>query len=108
MYRQGDVLLVPVDGFPAQAHPVEHTVVAHGEMTGHTHRFATGAEQFVVDDGTQFVRVIGRSADLVHEEHGTLTLPGPRVYRVVHQREYAPGPEFRPWVDRRAVRPVRD
>ncbi len=92
MYRQGDVLLVPVENRPwPAAKKLSHCVVAHGEVTGHTHRFEEGAEQLEDAAGQRWIVVIARSAELVHEEHGTLTLPQ-GVYRVVHQREYVPGP----------------
>ena len=107
MYRQGDVLFVPAAEVPADAAPAGHTVVAHGEVSGHTHRFECGAEQWIAA-GVQFVRVTGATAELVHEEHATLSLPGPGVYRVVHQREYDPPPEFREWVDPVPVRRTAD
>lgn len=41
MYRQGDVLIIPVKNFPEQCEPVARengqVVLAHGEATGHAH-----------------------------------------------------------------------
>lgn len=91
MYRQGDVLLVRVPGKPARARKLDHCVVAEGEVTGHSHRVEAGAQQLVGPNGEQFLVVTAEEAELVHEEHGTLKLPGPAVYKVVHQREYTPG-----------------
>lgn len=91
MYRQGDVLLVPIENRPWPSRTLGHCVVAHGEVTGHTHRFEEGAEQIEDGAGNRYVVVHAREAALVHEEHGTLKLPQ-GVYRVVHQREYVPGP----------------
>ena len=98
MYRQGDVLVVPAEEVPVDARKADDCVVARGEVTGHAHRIASGAEQFVTPDGRQFVRVLAPFVDLVHEDHGALRLPGPGVYRIVHQREYVPG----------SIRRVRD
>ena len=91
MYRQGDVLLVPIENRPWPTKTLRHCVVAHGEVTGHTHRFEAGAEQLEDKAGNRFIVVSAPEAALVHEEHGTLTIPQ-GVYRVVHQREYVPGP----------------
>lgn len=90
MYRQGDVLIVEVEAIPADARPLDHCVIALGEATGHRHRIETGAEQLRTEGGVQYLRVLGDSADLVHEEHATITLPGPALYRVLHQREFMP------------------
>ena len=112
MYRQGDVLLIQVKDVPREADPVEHCIVAHGEVTGHTHRIESGAHQFLTGDGRQYVQVVQPSARLVHEEHGTVTLPGPGVYRIIHQREYVPPEEIADWKEDHApnpfTRPVRD
>ena len=90
-YRQGDVFLIPVceivEGAERQH---RHGVLAEGEVTGHSHRFAVpdGADVFKVGDGL-FVDVLVDDAELVHQEHGTIRLPrGP--YQVRIQREYTP------------------
>ena len=90
MYRQGDILIVPATEIPPHSRRLDHCVIALGEATGHQHRIAEGAEQWRTAEGEQFVRVTGPAARLVHEEHGTITLPGPGIYRVIHQREYEP------------------
>lgn len=90
MYRQGDILIVKVGSIPADARLLDHCVIALGEATGHRHRIETGAEQLRTDAGDQFIRVLTPAADLVHEEHATITLPGPALYRVLHQREFMP------------------
>lgn len=91
MFRQGDVLIVNVNTeIPKDAKPVDHCTLALGEMTGHSHRIATGAKMYVDGNGLQFIEVLGKSAEVLHEEHGTISLPGPGVYRIDHQREYQP------------------
>jgi len=88
VYRQGDVLLVPVPGseVPATAVPAPRDragrmVLARGEATGHAH--------VIVDVDRLFVKIVTR-ARVVHEEHGTITIPA-GAYRIVRQREYVPG-----------------
>ncbi|UGQ13298.1 hypothetical protein LO772_06700 [Yinghuangia sp. ASG 101] len=101
MYRQGDILLLPVDehavptgvtGLPAKPRDSRGRIVlALGEVTGHAHA--------VVGSGTLFLdpepTVIGHlkldaPTRLVHEEHAAISLPK-GWYRVIRQREYVPG-----------------
>ncbi|MER7134700.1 hypothetical protein [Streptosporangium saharense] len=101
MYRQGDILIVPVaeEAVPASVATSPSVprdargrlVLALGEATGHAHA--------VVGQGT-LVRGT-RPADpaflnlpsggrVVHEEHAAISLPK-GWYRVLRQREYIPG-----------------
>lgn len=92
MIRQGDVLLIEVDCIPENAIEVEredgNVVIAHGEVTGHTHHFKE-------DTVTQLSHGIARylnapeGATLVHEEHSPLEIPA-GFYEIRHQREYTP------------------
>lgn len=90
MYRHGDVLIAPVRGIPAGAHPRPGAVVAHGEVTGHSHRFeeASAVRLFALDNEL-FLQVLADSARIIHEEHGPITIPQ-GTYRVWRQREYSP------------------
>ena len=94
-YRQGDVLLVPIDDIPSEAKEVEvkgDVVLAYGEVTGHSHRFAhdmsNGMRMYRDTVGGLFLSLKSPS-DLVHEEHATHTVP-PGKYAVRLQREYTP------------------
>lgn len=92
MYRQGDVGIVPVKSIPAQAKPLKRDgriVLAYGEVTGHAHAIASRGVKVFEHEGTRYIRVPQRGADLTHEEHGKITL-APGEYRVVIQREYHP------------------
>jgi hypothetical protein len=91
MWRHGDVLLAKVEALPAGAKPHAGATLAYGEVTGHSHRFADpeSVELFMGLEGLLFVRVIGPSATLIHEEHQPITIPQ-GVYRVWQQREYSP------------------
>ncbi|MGW3418219.1 hypothetical protein [Streptomyces phaeochromogenes] len=93
------MLVVAVDELPPKSLPVPREdgviVLAHGEVTGHRHAIAEPHAELLAapedddDDERRFLRIIGASAHLVHEEHGTITLPG-GVYQVIRQREYDP------------------
>lgn len=106
MYRQGDVLLVPISEAELPAQLIEapkdrsgRLVLARGEATGHAH-VVTGEGLTLLclpdDLETMFLHVqtYGRVG---HEEHGPIPLPA-GYYRVVRQREYVPG-SFRPIAD---------
>jgi hypothetical protein len=98
--RQGDVLLVPVDGIPWQRrHEVVATarglVLAEGEATGHVHVVRgrarlVRATPHVHHPGATFLVVSGRAA-LVHDEHDAIELAR-GTYEVRRQREYEPRP----------------
>lgn len=101
MYRQGDVLIVPVDerAVPARAKDVRgeprdgrgRLVLAFGEVTGHAHAIP-GPGRLVREPGPYgpFLLELPEGGRLVHEEHAPIVLPK-GWYRVVRQREYVPG-----------------
>jgi hypothetical protein len=106
MYRQGDVLVVPIapEELPAEVitAPRDRSgrmILARGEATGHAH-VVTGEGLTLLclpdDIETMFLHVKGYGR-IGHEEHGPIPLPA-GYYRVVRQREYVPG----------AIRPVLD
>ena len=98
MFRQGDVLLVPVrpaevptTAVPAPRDRAGRMVLARGETTGHAHVIAGPDTQLLADRddiGRLFVRVAG-NASLIHEAHGPVAVPA-GCYRVVRQRHYVP------------------
>ena len=96
MFRQGDVLVVPLKEMPAdlKAVPLDNgrLILAYGEATGHAHVVEGLAELLTPADADElerrFLRVEAESA-LVHDEHSTITLP-PGAYEIRRQREYAP------------------
>lgn len=121
IYRQGDVLLIAIAASLASPRrwkkaPREagRVVLAHGEVTGHSHAIASeGAALYVLDDRaamaaaarellasvglTMEVRdeeVVGvldtpDEATVVHEEHAPIPLTD-RRHVVLRQREYSP------------------
>ncbi len=86
-YRQGDVLLVPVDEYPKEAKELAGVTVAFGEATGHHHTFEKGVALMELDE--QVWVVASEPAPLVHQEHSTI-LVDPGIYEVRVQREYEP------------------
>ena len=96
--RQGDVLLVPVDGIPwsrqREITPERRgLVLAEGEATGHAH-VVRGRARLVratrhhQHPGETYLVVSG-PAVVVHDEHDRIDLAR-GTYEVRRQREYAP------------------
>ncbi len=91
MWRHGDVLIAAVAGVPEAAKPRPNTVLAYGEVTGHSHRIAeAGAATMFEHGGMLYLHVIAEQATVIHEEHKPIVLPQ-GTYRVWMQREYTPG-----------------
>ncbi|BAU91995.1 hypothetical protein MPPM_3390 [Methylorubrum populi] len=90
MWRQGDIFIRAIRSIPREAvsRPLPHTVLAHGELTGHSHRVVDPAALFA-GDGCFYLDVRADQARVVHDEHGTITLDR-GVYQVWRQREYTP------------------
>lgn len=101
MYRQGDILIVPIAEEAVPAHlfdtPGEprdargRMVLALGEVTGHAHAVAAPGRLLRAGDrDTRFLMFLPEGGRVVHEEHAPITLPQ-GWFRVVRQREYLPG-----------------
>ena len=90
-YRQGDVFLIPVPEIAGDAERQHrHGVLAEGEVTGHSHRFAVPTEvDLFKAGGDLYVDVLVDDAEVIHQEHGTIRLPR-GAYQVRIQREYTP------------------
>ncbi|MER8183710.1 hypothetical protein [Kitasatospora sp. NPDC094015] len=101
MYRQGDVLIVPVEedavpstvaALPQQPRDARgRLVLALGEVTGHAHA-VVGPGELRREAGpfaAAWLR-LSEGGRVVHEEHAVIPLPK-GWYRVVRQREYTPG-----------------
>ena len=89
-YRHGDVLIEEAAGLPGVRDKLPHTILAHGEVTGHCHRIkeSDGAELYSTTDGL-FLHVHGDVVSVIHEEHRPIPLAR-GYYRVWRQREYSP------------------
>jgi hypothetical protein len=107
MYRQGDVLIVPVPGAPgetpaavaAEIAGVAPTardgrgrmVLALGESTGHAHAVVGKGALYPGTAELEPAHLhLPEGGRVVHEEHAAFTLPA-GWYRVIRQREYEPG-----------------
>lgn len=90
MWRQGDIFISAIASLPREAadRPLPHRVLAHGEVTGHSHRVADPAALFA-GDGCFYLEIFADQSRVVHDEHGTITLDR-GFYRVWRQREYTP------------------
>ncbi len=91
--RQGDVLLVK-SAIPEKAEMVKRErgvpiVLAFGETTGHSHKIAEPGVQVFEHEGTRWIRVPKKGAELRHEEHAEVALEV-GDYSIVIQKEYSP------------------
>ena len=97
MYRQGDVLLKEIDVIDINSCETvdrdEHDriVLAHGEVTGHSHAIHSKNSFLMKDKESDkvYLMIVKKEAELVHEEHTTIILPIGN-YEVIRQREYRP------------------
>lgn len=93
MYRQGDVLLVPMSDEPTTNFPVEREngqiILAYGERTGHSHAIADQGAALYKSLNHPLLFVTADEVTLRHEEHAPVTLPK-GTYKVIIQREYEP------------------
>jgi hypothetical protein len=92
MFRQGDVLLLPVEAMPdgERLEPEDgRLILARGEATGHHHSVAARDGALVEGAEGVYLRIMAPTP-LEHQEHTAIWLQ-PGTYRVVRQREYTPG-----------------
>ena len=96
VFRQGDVILVPVGEIPSGSviEPDKGRVIlAYGEVTGHAHALPLGfAKQYQAGERV-FVEVTAK-AELRHEEHAPLQIPEGKYEKLI-AREHTPGGERR-------------
>ncbi|MBT2452786.1 hypothetical protein J7F03_38305 [Streptomyces sp. ISL-43] len=101
MYRQGDVLIVPLEESAVPSYAADapseprdgrgRLVLALGEVTGHAHA-VLGPGRLVREPGplAPLLLHLPDGGRVVHEEHAAIPLPK-GWFRVVRQREYVPG-----------------
>jgi hypothetical protein len=96
MFRQGDVLIIPIKSLPSKLEQVDRengrVILAHGEATGHAHAIKAKSAALFRDPKLMaiFMTVSGDApVSLEHDEHDTITIP-PGNYQVIRQREYSP------------------
>jgi hypothetical protein len=90
IWRHGDVLIEKVASVPDNVKIMSSAILAHGEVTGHSHRIEEPEAVQLWSKGENiFLQVMQHSARLIHEEHAPIELPL-GFYRVWRQREYTP------------------
>lgn len=90
LYRHGDVLIQAIKKLPRGAEERPGTILARGELTGHSHRIQDPSTvQLWHLHGEIFIEVKADTALLIHEEHKTIPLPK-GLYKSWMQREYTP------------------
>jgi len=88
MKRQGDLLIVKVNGIPQGAEIYTSRILAEGEATGHMHELDSG--EVYEKEGVLYFRVSkGSITTLTHPEHKAIKFE-PGEYKVIRQREYEP------------------
>ena len=115
-YRHGDILLIKIDKLPENIKfkTKKSKVILKGEVTGHAHRLKGNARilevaekivntGFHLPNGLEITAgpftvspvdkqiigyvVVKEPAELIHEEHNTITIPV-GTYEIKRQREY--------------------
>ncbi len=101
MFRQGDILIVPISELPEGVTKVEkdkgRDILAYGEVTGHAHAVENSSvsELFIDLDSNdvdemrdRFLKITEETA-VIHEEHDQIPL-GAGLYLIKRQLEYTP------------------
>jgi hypothetical protein len=90
-YRQGDILIVKVSQLAPGVKKASDKIIALGETTGHKHQISGSATVFdppaFSGEGLLKFIEVPESAELIHDEHGTITL-SKGIYECRRQREY--------------------
>ncbi|RYX86478.1 hypothetical protein EON83_02060 [bacterium] len=90
LFRHGDVLIQMVGEVPTNVQKLNTNVLAHGEVTGHSHRLESMEGVSLWNAGeVLFMQVAEKATRVIHEEHAPIDLPV-GTYRVWRQREYTP------------------
>ena len=100
-FRQGDVLIAVAEiietGVPEPKVSGE-TVLAHGEVTGHKHRFERASETQALTGARIRQLLVNAPAALLHEEHLPIEIPAGR-YDLPRQCEWSDADEPRTVAD---------
>jgi hypothetical protein len=96
MFRQGDVLLILTKNLPNELVPVNNsengeTILAYGEVTGHSHIIKNGAVGYasVPTILCEYIVVNEPEVELIHQTHDPIKLKK-GIYKKVIQSEYTP------------------
>lgn len=90
MWRHGDIMIAATAAIPSAADRKPTSVLAWGEITGHSHRIeAEETAEIFEYQGVTYLNVTAATARLVHQEHKPIVIPR-GTYRFWYQREYSP------------------
>jgi hypothetical protein len=87
MYRQGDMLLIPVAQLPKAARQLDGPVRLYRSAASVYAPSLSGDDYQAYMAGGEVHLTVTGSVTVTHPEHAPLTVP-PGVYLVVQQREY--------------------
>lgn len=92
--RQGDIFFKTVKSPPRNHKRHETNILAHGEVTGHSHKIMSPSisemESVIDERGDIYVRSMKSSITIGHDEHDQIVLPQGEWVCVSRQREYDP------------------
>ena len=91
LFQQGDVLIQQVEKLPKGAQPkapeAQGYILAHGEVTGHSHAIEVeeGVQLYTLD---QILYLVAEhEVAVTHQEHGTVMLPA-GTYQIGQVKEF--------------------
>lgn len=90
--RHGDISFHPLQRLPKGLKEIGHNgsfVLAKGEYTGHAHKLVSQGVRIFQDQEGRYVLEVKDKAEIVHEEHGAITLL-PGIYQQEQERERDP------------------
>lgn len=86
-YQQGDLIIAVTS--KVKGKKLKHKILAEGEATGHCHTVKTGDAELYEHEGTLYLKVNSETAEIGHQEHGTVTLPkGDYIVRRVREFDH--------------------
>lgn len=88
--RQGDILFIRVDAIPEGLKKAKDNIIAHGEVTGHSHKVHGGEGVALLENesGEKWITA-DEEFSAVHDEHGPIKFQK-GIYQIRRQREYEP------------------
>jgi len=93
-FRQGDIFFQEVSKLPKNLLKKKDPIIAHGEVTGHSHRVSEdvnfdNVDMYVDTDGTIYLQS-KQETSIVHDEHYPIKLEPNKIYQIYRQREFDP------------------
>jgi len=75
-FQQGDVIVRKVETLPLNLKPLNHRILAEGEVTGHCHQIVEKelSDLYVDEKGNLFLHV-EKPVTLKHNTHNPITIP---------------------------------